>query len=109
MNTLRNKVSLIGTVSGNFTTINSVLQFNLTTLELINHGNDQSSYKHVDHVIQVSGRMIQRIQLIDPGQELIVEGRLNTTNYRDEKNNAKFGTVIELNEFLILTPKRKNT
>jgi single-stranded DNA-binding protein len=106
MGTLRNKVSLIGVVATTLDTVNGVAQFSVQTVE--SKREDDGTWKTilVDHVIQASGSIVRRLHGLQKGVEVIVEGRLMKDKYKTRRGNVKFGTVIELTEFLVLSAKQ---
>ena len=110
MNTLRNKVSLIGRL-GQEPTIQTVgnnrqlVKFPLAT----NENYKDKTGKWVEntqwHNIVVWGKTAERIAALSAkGQEIMLEGRI--VNHSYEKDGEKrFATDIEMTDFLLLSPK----
>ncbi len=110
MNTLRNKVSLIGRL-GQEPTLQTVgngfqlVKFPLAT----NESYKDKTGKWVDntqwHNIVVWGKTAERISKIAAkGQEIMMEGRIVTRSYEKE-GEKRYATDIELSDFLILSAK----
>lgn len=110
MNTLRNKVSLIGRL-GQEPTLQTVgndhklVKFSLAT----NENYKDKTGKWVDntqwHNIVVWGKTAERInKLTTKGQEIMLEGRI--VNHSYEKDGEKrYSTDIEMTDFLMLSPR----
>lgn len=115
MNTLRNKVSLIGRLGAQpelttFDTGRKLARFSIATNE---------SYKDKDgkwhentqwHNVNAWGRIAERAQkALDKGHEVIIEGKLVHQSYETKAGEKRYSTVIEATEFLLLTPKKEET
>jgi single-strand DNA-binding protein len=115
MNTLRNKVSLIGRLGAQpevttFDTGRSLARFTIATNE---------SYKDKDgnwkentqwHVVNAWGTIADRVKNnLNKGQEIILEGRLVHQSYESKSGEKRYGTVIEASEFLLLSQRQDNT
>lgn len=110
MNTLRNKVSLIGRL-GQDPTLQIVGNgFQLVKFPLATNENyKDKTGKWVDntqwHNIVVWGKTAERIsKLAAKGQEIMMEGKLMNHSYEKEGEKRYF-TDIELSDFLLLSPK----
>ncbi|MGJ8660970.1 MAG: single-stranded DNA-binding protein [Bacteroidota bacterium] len=110
MNTLRNKVSLIGRL-GQEPTIQTVgdnyqlVKFSLAT----NENYKDKTGKWVDntqwHNIVAWGKSAERIsKLVTKGQELMLEGRLVNRSY-EKDGEKRYATDIEMIDFLLLSPR----
>lgn len=110
MNTLRNKVSLIGRIGANpevttFENGNSLVRMTLATNESYkdHEGNWKDNVQW--HTINAWGKLAERIKnsSLEKGQELIIEGRLVNQSYQTKDGQKRYQTVIEANEYLILS------
>jgi single-strand DNA-binding protein len=111
MNTLRNKVSLIGRLGTqpevtSFETGRSLAKFTIATNESYKDKNGQWQENTQWHTINAWGKLADRIEkVLKKGQEVIVEGKLIHQNYETKSGEKRFSTIIEASEFLLLTPK----
>ena len=111
MNTLRNKVSLIGRLGTQpevttFETGRSLAKFTIATNESYKDKNGQWQENTQWHTINAWGKLADRIEkVLKKGQEVIVEGKLIHQNYETKSGEKRFSTIIEASEFLLLTPK----
>lgn len=113
MNALRNKVSLIGRLGVNpevlkFESGKTLARFTLATNEPIKvNGSWQEQTQW--HSITAWGKTAENIQrVLQKGQEIMMEGRLVQQSYETKTGEKKFGTTIELKEFLLLNPVGKS-
>ena len=107
MNALRNKVSLIGRLGANpevlkFESGRTLARFTLATNEPIKiNGTWQEQTQW--HSITAWGKTAEIIQrILNKGQEIMMEGRLVQQNYETKTGEKRFGTTVELKEFLLL-------
>lgn len=111
MNTLRNKVSLIGRLGAQpevttFDTGKTLARFSLATKEDYKDKNGEWHENTQWHTINAWGKIAERAKkALNKGQEVIVEGKLVHQSYETKSGEKRFGTVIEATEFLVLTPK----
>lgn len=111
MNTLRNKVSLIGRLGGQpevttFDTGRTLARFTVATNENYKDKNGQWHENTQWHTVNAWGKIAERVQKsLQKGQEVIVEGRLVHQSYETKAGEKRYGTIIEASEFLLLTPK----
>jgi single-strand DNA-binding protein len=116
MNALRNKVSLIGRLGANpevlkFESGKTLARFPLATNEPIKVNGvwqEQTQW----HSITAWGKTAEIIQrILNKGQEIMLEGRLVQQNYESKTGEKRFGTTVELKEFLLLntTVKKQET
>lgn len=114
MNTLRNKVSLIGRLGAQpeVVTLDSgrtLARFSLATNE--NYKNKEGAWQENTqwHNITAWGKTAELIsKLLNKGQEVVVEGKLVNSSYETKEGEKRFSTAIEVNEFLLLAPKSEN-
>ena len=110
MNTLRNKVSLIGRL-GQEPTLQTVgngfqlVKFPLAT----NESYKDKAGKWVDntqwHNVVVWGKTAERIaKIAAKGQEIMLEGKIVTRSY-DKAGEKRYATDIEMSDFLILSSR----
>jgi single-strand DNA-binding protein len=111
MNTLRNKVSLIGRLGAQpevttFETGKTLARFTLATNESYKDKNGEWHENTQWHTINAWGRIAERVKkALNKGQEVIVEGKLVHQSYENKNGEKRYGTIIEATEFLLLTPK----
>lgn len=112
MNTLRNKVSLIGRLGGQpevttFDTGRTLARFTIATNERYKDKNGEWKDNTQWHTINAWGRIAERAKKnLNKGQEVIVEGKLVHQSYETKAGEKRFSTIIEANEFLLLTPRK---
>lgn len=110
MNSLRNKVSLIGRL-GQEPTLQTVgdnrqlAKFALAT----NENYKDKTGKWVDntqwHNVVAWGKSAERlVKLVAKGQEVMLEGRIVNRSYEKE-GEKRFATDIEMTDFLLLSPR----
>ena len=115
MNTLRNKVSLIGRLGAQpevtkFDTGRTLARFTIATNESYKDkdGNWQENTQW--HVVNAWGKIADRVKTaLNKGQEIILEGKLVHQSYESKSGEKRYGTVIEASEFLLLSPKQENS
>ena len=115
MNTLRNKVSLIGRLGAQpevttFDTGRTLARFTLATNERFKDkdGNWQDNTQW--HIINAWGKIAERVKkALNKGQEIILEGKLVNQSYETKSGEKRYSTVIEATEFLLLSPKQEPT
>lgn len=112
MNTLRNKVSLIGRLGAapevtTFEKGSTLARFTLATNERYKDksGNWQDNTQW--HTINAWGSQAERAKTLDKGMEIILEGKLVHQSYESKTGEKKFSTVIEASAFLIIMPKQE--
>jgi single-strand DNA-binding protein len=111
MNTLRNKVSLIGRLGAQpeVVTLDSgrtLARFSLATNE--NYKNKEGEWQENTqwHNITVWGKTAERAsKILNKGQEIVVEGKIVNNSYETKDGEKRYNTTIEVNEFLIISPK----
>ncbi len=110
MSTLRNKVSLIGRL-GQKPSIQkvgndySLTKFSIATKEDFKDKNGKWVENTQWHNVYAWGKTAERIvNLLDKGQELMIEGKLVNKSY-EKGGEKRYTTDIEITDFLLLTPK----
>lgn len=115
MNTLRNKVSLIGRIGKN-PELQSVggagKDYSLTRLSIAINENykDKAGVWHDNtqwHNVIAWGKTAERIaKIVQKGQEVMIEGRIVNRSY-EKDGEKKYATDIEVTDFLLLSSKNK--
>lgn len=111
MNTLRNKVSLIGRLGAQpeitkFDSGNQVARMSVATNEPYKDKNGEWVDKTQWHTVVAWGRQVDRIaKVLSKGAEVIVEGRLVNRSYETKEGEKRYSTEIEMSEFLLLSAK----
>lgn len=111
MNTLRNKVSLIGRLGAQpevktFATGSTLASFDLATNENYKDKDGQWHDRTQWHKVNAWGKVAERVEkALKKGQEIIVEGKLVHQTYESKSGEKRYSTIIEATEFLLLTPK----
>lgn len=112
MNTLKNKVSLIGRIGAKpeekvFESGVKKTRISLATNESYKSKNGEWVENTQWHNVIAWGSQADRvIRLLDKGTEVVVEGRLVNRSFVDEKTGEKrFATEIALNDFIVVNKK----
>lgn len=111
MNTLRNKVSLIGRLGGNpevstFDSGKKLARFSIATNESYKNKNGDWVDKTQWHNINAWGASAEKVQrVLEKGQEVIIEGKLVNSQFETKSGEKRYATNIELVDFLRLTQK----
>ena len=112
MNTLRNKVSLIGRLGTQpevttFETGNTVARFSIATNERFKDKNGEWQEKTQWHTINAWGKTAERMsKMLTKGQEIILEGKLVNQSYESKSGEKRYSTIIEATEFLLLSTRQ---
>ena len=113
MNSLRNKVSLIGRLGAqpevvSFDSGRTLARFSLATNESYKNKEGEWQEQTQWHNITAWGKTADLIgKLLNKGQEVVVEGKLVNNSYETKEGEKRYGTTIEVNEFLLLAPKNE--
>lgn len=115
MNTLRNKVSLIGRVgkTPEVQNVGSSKDYALTKFSLATNENykDKNGQWHDNtqwHNLVAWGKTAERIaSLITKGQEVMIEGRIVNKSY-EKDGEKRFTTDIEVSDFLLISSTNKS-
>lgn len=113
MNTLRNKVSLIGRLGAQpeivtFDSGRTLARFSLATNE--NYKNKEGEWQENTqwHNITAWGKTADLVaRLLNKGQEVLVEGRIVNNSYETKEGEKRYGTSIEVSDFLMLSSKNE--
>lgn len=113
MNSLRNKVSLIGRLGAQpevvkFDSGRTLARFSLATNE--NYKNKDGEWQEQTqwHNITAWGKTADLIaKLLNKGQEVVVEGRLVNNTYETKEGEKRYGTTVEVSDFLLLATKNE--
>ncbi len=112
MNTLRNKVNLIGRIGKNpeLQTVGASKDYALTKFPLATNESyrDKNGQWHDNtqwHNLIAWGKTAERItKMILKGQELMIEGKIVNKMY-EKDGEKKYTTEIEVTDFLMISPK----
>jgi single-strand DNA-binding protein len=114
MNTLRNKVSLIGHLGKQpeivkFGSGSQVAKMSLATNESYRDKNGEWIENTQWHNIIAWGKQVERVmKALAKGTEVLIEGRIVNRVYETKAGEKRYVTEIEMNGFLVLTPKPAN-
>ncbi|WP_417290718.1 single-stranded DNA-binding protein [Corallibacter sp.] len=109
MNTLRNKVQLIGRLGQdpeivNFDNGNKIAKFSLATDDSYKDKNGNKIERAYWHNIIVRGGLVKVVEnYISKGQEIAVEGKLTNRSWEDKEGKKHYTTEIVCNELLMLS------
>ena len=109
MNTLRNKVQLIGRLGQdpeivNFEDGNKMAKFSLATDDSYKDKKGQKVERAYWHNIVVKGGLVKVVEnYVTKGQEIAIEGKLTNRSWEDKDGNKRYMTEIVCNELLMLS------
>jgi single-strand DNA-binding protein len=109
MNTLRNKVQLIGRLGQEpeittFPDGNKIAKFSMATDDSYKDKNGQKIERAYWHNIVVRGGLVKVVEsYVQKGQEIAIEGKLTNRSWEDKDGNKKYTTEIFCNELLMLS------
>ena len=109
MNTLRNKVQLIGRLGQdpeivNFEDGNKMAKFSLATDDSYKDKKGQKVERAYWHNIVVKGGLVKVVEnYVTKGQEIAIEGKLTNRSWEDKDVNKRYMTEIICNELLMLS------
>ena len=111
MNSMRNKVNLIGrlgakpeiqTVKGGF----MITRFSIATNEPYKEKNGEWKDNTQWHSATLWGKNAERfVKNADKGVEVAIEGRLVNNTYETKTGEKRYQTEVEVHDFLLLLPK----
>lgn len=108
MNTLRNKVQLIGHV-GNEPEITNLesgkkrAKFSLATNETYKNDNGEKITETQWHPVVAWGKAAEIIEkYVSKGKEIAIEGKLSHRTYDDKNGDKRHTTEVVVNELLLL-------
>ena len=113
MNALRNKVSLIGRLGKDPETVTfesgkSLTRFSIATHQKFKQKNGDWNEDVQWHNVNAWGPVGERMNnILSKGKKVIIEGRLIHQTYENKEGERKNRTVIEANEFMLLTPNQE--
>ncbi|MES2556065.1 MAG: single-stranded DNA-binding protein [Bacteroidota bacterium] len=114
MNTLRNKVSLIGRLGTQpeitkFQSGTQNARIRLATNEPYKDKNGEWVENTQWHTVVAWGKQVDRIAKdLNKGMEVLLEGRLVNKSYETKAGEKRMSTEIEMSGFLVLTSKATN-
>ena len=114
MNALRNKVSLIGRLGRDPETVSfdsgkSITKFSMATHQRYKQKNGDWNEDVQWHNVNAWGPVGERMNnILSKGKKVIIEGRLIHQTYENKDGERKNRTVIEANEFMLLTPNQES-
>jgi len=111
MNSMRNKVNLIGrlgakpeiqTVKGGF----MITRFSIATNESYKEKNGEWKEVTQWHNATIWGKNAERfVKNADKGIEVAIEGRLANSSYEAKNGEKRYQTEVEVHDFLLLVPR----
>ena len=108
MNTLRNKVQLIGNLGNDPEIINlesgkTLAKFAIATNESYKNANGEKITDTQWHNVVAWGKTAQIIEkYVVKGKEIAIEGKLTSRSYDDKDGNKRYITEVVCNELLML-------
>ena len=109
MNTLRNKVQLIGNLGNDPEIINlesgkTLAKFNMATNESYTNNKGEKITDTQWHNIVAWGKTAEIIEkYVTKGKEIAIEGKLTSRSYDDNEGNKRYVTEVLVNELLLLS------
>ncbi len=113
MNTLRNKVQLIGNLGANpevrtFDNGKSVARFSLATTDSYRDASGKRVSETQWHNIVAWGNLAKIAEkYLTKGSEVAVEGKLTHRSYDDKDGNRKYVTEVVLNDLVMLRTRNE--
>lgn len=113
MNSLRNRVNLIGNLgqdpeAKSFDGGKKVTHFTLATNDDYKNGEGQKVKETTWHnIVAWNGLAETSSRFLKKGSQVAVEGRIVYRNYNDKNGVTKYVTEIIANEILFLTPQKE--
>ena len=108
MNTLRNKVQLIGNLGKDPEIItlengSKLAKFSLATNENYKDKNGEKQSKTVWHNLIAWNKTAELIEkYVTKGKEIAIEGKLSNKSYEDKEGQKRYLTEVIVNELLLL-------
>lgn len=108
MNTLRNKVQLIGNLGNDPEIINlesgkTLAKFTIATNESYTNTKGEKITDTQWHNVVAWGKTAQIIEkYVTKGKEVAIEGKLTSRSYDDKEGNKRYITEVVCNELLML-------
>jgi single-strand DNA-binding protein len=113
MNTLRNKVTLIGRLGAKpeimkFETGRKLARFTLATNERYPDGKGGWKDDTQWHNVNAWGKTAENIEkILEKGSEVIVEGKLVHQTFNTKSGEKRYATVVEINDFALIMSKKE--
>jgi len=114
MNTIRNKVQLIGNLGVNpeikeFETGKKIAKFSLATNDSYKNQKGEKVTETQWHNLIAWGKTAEYVeQHLKKGIEVAVEGKLQSRNYTDKAGAKRYVTEIQVTDIMILKEKDKD-
>lgn len=111
MNTLKNKVQLIGHLGNNPEIVNlesgkKLAKFSIATNDTYKNAQGEKVQDTQWHNLVAWGKTAEIIEkYIKKGSEIAIEGKLTTRSYDDKEGNKRYVTEVVVNEMLMLGSK----
>lgn len=111
MNSLRNKVQLIGNLGGNPEVVNlesgkKLAKFSIATNESYKNAQGEKVEDTQWHNIIAWGKTAEIVEnYLTKGNEVAIEGKLVNRNYEDKEGNKRYVTEVVASELLMLGKK----
>ncbi|PQJ79799.1 single-stranded DNA-binding protein [Polaribacter porphyrae] len=111
MNSIRNKVQLIGNLGNNPEIINlesgkKLAKFSLATNESYTNASGQKIDKVEWHNLVAWGKTCDIIEkYLTKGKEVAIEGKLTSRSYETKEGEKRYITEVVVNELLLLAGK----
>ncbi len=111
MNTLRNKVQLIGNLGNDPEIVNlesgkTLAKFTIATNESYTNNNGEKITDTQWHNVVAWGKTAEIIEkYVTKGKEIAIEGKLTSRSYDDKEGNKRYITEVVCNELLMLGNK----
>lgn len=108
MNTLRNKVQLIGRLGQDpevvtFPDGNKIAKFSMATDDSYKNKEGQKVERTYWHNIVVRGGLVKVVEeYVNKGREIAIEGKLTNRSWEDKDGNKRYVTEIQCNELLLM-------
>ena len=112
MNTLRNKVQLIGNLGNNpeIITLDSgkkLAKFSIATNDSYKNAQGEKVTETQWHNVIAWNKTAEIIEkYLEKGKEVAIEGKLTSRSYDDKEGNKRYVTEIVINELLMLGSKQ---
>jgi single-strand DNA-binding protein len=112
MNTLRNKVQLIGNLGNNpeIITLDSgkkLAKFSIATNETYKNAQGEKITETQWHNVIAWNKTAEIVEnYLEKGKEVAIEGKLTSRSYDDKEGNKRYITEIVVNELLMLGSKQ---
>ncbi len=109
MNTLRNKVQLIGRLGQEpeiitFKDGNKMAKFSMATDDSYKDKSGAKVERSYWHNIIVKGGLVTIVEnYVNKGQEIAIEGKLTNRSWEDKDGNKRYTTEVICNELLMLS------